>query len=69
MEVVILDLVLSGALEDKHILPWLKEKQHSIKVSEAVATRLRHQHTSLDAPSRLQPSLLREAVLNAVRYS
>lgn len=71
MEKLLLDLVLAGGLDHEQILPWLKERQSKISISDSIAAKLRqqqqHEQIPLEALNQLQPVLLREAVLIAVR--
>ena len=71
METRILDLLLAGDLDYEQVLPWLKATQDKIEIVPAVASKVQqqqqHEEISVQASSYIQPVLLREAVLIAVR--
>ena len=68
MEAVLLDLVLSGAVEVNQILPWILCSGDSLP--QTVASRLsEHLEAGKDSPPErpLQAAHFRETVLNTVR--
>ena len=66
---MILNLTLAGGLDCEQVLPWLRAMQRKIAIPEAVAAKLQqqHEHIPVEESAYLQPVLLREAVLLAVR--